>query len=146
MRMNFKSHKAFSLTELIIIAVLFAAMAPIITKRHIADTAGVENIWNFVNNDTERDAYFDPGSEEWTSSIYVGLNPVNNNLNAGKLVVNSGTISFNDESYPQPQFQFRFSPNENELSNGVDAGSLLVDGDGNISLGQIHKSIGNNNT
>jgi prepilin-type N-terminal cleavage/methylation domain-containing protein len=57
--MNFKPHKAFSLTELIIvlviIAVLFAAMAPIITKRHIADTAGVENIWNFVNNDTERD-------------------------------------------------------------------------------------------
>ena len=148
--MNFKPHKAFSLTELIIvlviIAVLFAAMAPIITKRHIADTAGVENIWNFVNNDTERDAYFDPGSEEWTSSIYVGMNPVNNNPNSGKLVVNSGDIQYEGESYAQPQFQFRFSPNDNELSNGIDSGSLLVDNSGNISLGQIQPSIGSNNT
>lgn len=148
--MNYRPHKAFSLTELIIvlviIALLFAAMAPIITKRHIAENGAIENIWNFVNNDTERNAYFDPGAADWTSSLYVGMDPIANYSHSGKLVINSDDITFEGETYPQPQLQFRFSPNEDELSNGFDAGSLLVDGDGNIYFGQIHQSIGSNNT
>ncbi|MBO6181541.1 prepilin-type N-terminal cleavage/methylation domain-containing protein, partial [bacterium] len=47
--------RAFSLTELLIvlvvIALLFAAMAPIVTKRHIAETHETESIWNFVTGD-----------------------------------------------------------------------------------------------
>lgn len=150
MRMNFRPHKAFSLTELIIvlviIALLFAAMAPIITKRHIADNGSIENIWNFVSNDTERNAYFDPGAADWTSSIYVGMEPRQNYSQSGKLVINSNDITFKGETYPQPQIQFRFSPNEAELSNGIDSGALLVDGSGNVHFGQIHKSIGMGNT
>lgn len=148
--MNLRPHKAFSLTELIIvlviIALLFAAMAPIITKRHIAENGSIENIWNFVSNDTQRDAYFDPGYEGWTSSIYVGMDPIANYNNSGKLVINSNDMTYNEETYPQPQLQFRFSPTNSELSNGIDAGSLGIDGSHNISFGQVHKSIGNDNT
>ena len=155
MRINNKPHKAFSLTELIIvlviIALLFAALAPIITKRHISDTAGVENIWNFVNNDTERNAYFDPGYEGWTSSLYVGMFPKDPNdasrpAHPGKLIVNSGVVHFAEETYPQPQFQFRFSPDNSQLSNGIDAGGLGIDSNGNINFGEVHKNLGNNNT
>ena len=132
--MKYNSHKAFSLVELIIvlviIALLFAAMAPIITKRHIADSGAIESIWHFVNNDTERDAYFDPGAPDWSSSLYVGMDPVANNNHSGKLVINSKNITYNGVTYPQPQIQFRFSPNESELSNGIDAGSLLLDANG----------------
>lgn len=148
--MKLRPYRAFSLTELIIvlviIALLFAAMAPIITKRHIADNGSIENIWNFVANDTERNAYFDPGAADWTSSLYVGMNPRSNYSQSGKLVVNSNDITFEGEVYPQPQLQFRFSPNQSELSNGIDSGALLVDGSGNVHFGQIHKSIGENNT
>lgn len=159
--MIYKPHKAFSLTELIIvlviIALLFAAMAPIITKRHISDTAGVENIWNFVNNDTERNAYFDPGYEGWTSSLYVGMfpkdpNDINRPAHPGKLIVNSGDIEYDGITYPQPQFQFRFSPDNSQLSNGIDAGALGVDSSGNIYFGEVrpygenNNGLGSNNT
>lgn len=36
-------------------------MAPIVTKRHIAETSESESIWNFVANDAEKDVFFDPG-------------------------------------------------------------------------------------
>ena len=147
--MKYNSHKAFSLVELIIvlviIALLFAAMAPIITKRHIADSGSIESIWHFVNNDTERDAYFDPGAPDWTSSLYVGMDPVANNNHSGKLVINSKNITYKGVTYPQPQIQFRFSPNESELSNGIDAGSLLLDANG-VHIGQLHPTIGADNT
>lgn len=142
--------KAFSLTELIIvlviIALLFAAMAPIITKRHIAESGTMDVMWNFVNNDSERNSYFDPGASDWTSSVYVGMNPVANYRQAGKLVINSGSITYNGNTYQQPQLQFRFSPNENELTSGVDAGSLLIGSNDNVYLGHIHNFAGGGNT
>lgn len=124
-----KGTKAFSLTELLIvlvvIALLFAAIAPIITKRHIAETHETESIWNFVTSDTERDVYFDPGYENWTSSVYMGMTPPTTpNDNAGKVVIDVGRVSYTW----MPQMQFRFSKNTQEQGRGLNAATLYVDG------------------
>ena len=130
--------KAFSLTELmivlVIIALLFSALAPIITKRHIAETHENESIWNYIPGDATRNAYFDPGVETWTSSVYAGIIPTSSNEHSGKLVVNSGPITYNDKTYNQPQMQFRFSKNPLEQGRGINAANLYLDGS-NIIFG-----------
>lgn len=128
-----KGTQAFSLTELLIvlvvIAVLFSAMAPIVTKRHIAEAHDTEAIWNFVPGDSERNIYFDPGSETWTSSVYMGMKaPTTANNNAGKVVIDSGRAEYNGTTYWVPQMQFRFSKNPQEQGRGLNAATLYVDG------------------
>lgn len=127
-----KGIRAFSLTELLIvlvvIALLFAAMAPIVTKRHISETHETESIWNFVTGDSERNAYFDPGDPTWTSSVYMGIIPTTANSNAGKVVIDSGKITYNDKSYWQPQIQFRFSKDYQQQGRGLNAATLYADG------------------
>lgn len=125
--------RAFSLTELlivlVIVALLFAALAPILTKRHISETHEAESIWNFVTGDPEKNAYFDPGNENWTSSVYMGYVPTTANNNAGKLVIDAGQITYNSKSYWQPQIQFRFSQNPQEQGRGLNAATLYKDAD-----------------
>ncbi len=126
-------HKAFSLTELLIVlvvvALLFAALAPILTKRHVSENAATESIWNFVPGDGERNVYFDPGNESWTSSIYMGMVPSRtiNDSNSGKLVIDSGDITYNSVTYKQPQIQFRFSPDIQQQGRGLNSANLFVD-------------------
>ena len=127
-----KGNKAFSLTELliviVIIAVLFAAMAPIITKRQVSETHMSESIWNFVTGDSERDAYFDPGVETWTSSVYMGMIPTTNDKTAGKLVIDAGQITYNSKTYNQPQIQFRYSYDSKQQGRGLSSASLFLNG------------------
>ena len=124
---------AFSLTEmlivLVVIALLFCAMAPIVTKRHISETHESESIWNFVTGDSERNAYFDPGNEKWTSSVYMGYTPTSADNNAGKLVIDAGQITYGGKSYWQPQIQFRFSKNPLQQGRGLNAATLYKDAD-----------------
>ena len=128
-----KGTQAFSLTELLIvlvvIAVLFGAMAPIVTKRHIAEAHDTEAIWNFVPGDSERNVYFDPGSETWTSSVYMGMKaPTTANNNAGKVVIDTGQAEYNGRTYWVPQMQFRFSKNPQEQGRGLNTASLFMNG------------------
>ena len=55
--------RAFSLTELLIVmvvvAVLFSALVPIMTKRRNGLTNATEPVWQYVNDDDDKDAYFD---------------------------------------------------------------------------------------
>jgi prepilin-type N-terminal cleavage/methylation domain-containing protein len=71
--------RAFSLTELlivlVIVAVLFAAMLPIFTKRGRGQTSGNEPVWMFVKDDPYKSAYYDPGSSAYTSTAFVGFDP-----------------------------------------------------------------------
>ncbi len=143
-------NKAFSLTEmlivLVVIALLFAAMAPIVTKRHVVDTHEAEAIWNFVSNDSERNAYFDPGSETWTSSVYVGYIPTSADNSAGKLSINTGDITYNSTTYKQPQMQFRFSPDTDQQGRGINTGTLLLTSN-NVYFGSnMSTSSGERNT
>lgn len=121
MRIDRVKFKAFSLTELlivlVIVAVLFAAMAPIITKRRTVQSYENESVWNYVLDDGDRNSYYNPGIYSWASSAYIGMNAPLNDAHPGKLVVNASEIG-NDI---QSQIQFRFGD-----GRGVNAGSLLL--------------------
>ncbi len=121
--------KAFSLTELLIVlvvlAVLFAALAPIITKRRSGAGYSNESVWNYVNSDDQKNSFFDPGMENQTSAAYVGYDPNTypddaNDFKA-KLVIRAMP--------EQRQIQFRYGD-----GYGTNAGSLFVDNSGNLML------------
>jgi len=126
--MNSGNKGAFSLTEmlivLVVIALLFCAMAPIVTKRHISETHETESIWNFVPGDAERNAYFDPGEPTWTSSVYMGMIPTTANNSAGKVVIDTNNITYNNSTVFSPQMQFRFSKNSQQQGRGINSATL----------------------
>lgn len=138
------NRKAFSLTELLIvlvvIAVLFAALAPILTKRRGGGDGSNEQIWNYVNDDDiYKDAYYDPGVATWTSTAYIGLSP-DSLLSApspkSKVVIRASANIYKDRAsgtststQPQRQIQFRYGSGD-----GVNAGSLFFNGMGDLML------------
>ena len=142
MRMRLKDKKyAFSLTELLIVlvvlAVLFAALAPILTTRHNGASVSTENIWNYVNDDEQqKDIYYDSGVDKWSSTAYIGLKPstLSTYSPRSKVVISaSKNLRFNNT--PQRQIQFRYGSGD-----GVNAGSLFMD-DTNVSLGSNNDSL-----
>lgn len=142
MRMRLKDKKyAFSLTELLIVmvvlAVLFAALAPILTTRHNGASVSTENIWNYVNDDEQqKDIYYDSGVDKWSSTAYIGLKPstLSTYSPRSKVVISaSKNLRFNDT--PQRQIQFRYG-----AGDGVNAGSLYMDSK-NISLGSNNDAL-----
>ncbi len=140
--MRLKNNKrAFSLTELLIvmvvIAVLFAALAPILGTRRNGASVSTENIWNYVNDDEQqRDIYYDSGVAKWSSTAYIGLTPTTlTSLSPrSKVVINaSENLRFNNK--PQRQIQFRYGDGD-----GVNAGSLFMN-DNNVSLGSNNDAL-----
>ena len=67
--------KGFSLTELLIVlvvvAVLFSAMLPIMTKRDFGATKGFEPVWQFVG-DVEQNAYTNHGKNDVNNALFIG--------------------------------------------------------------------------
>ena len=127
MRMNLSIFKkAFSLTELlivlVIIAVLFAAMAPIISKRRSGETNANEQVWSFVNGDDQKNAFYDSGSRRLTSAAFMGLDPAELNGNYApfaKVIIKARNN--------QNMIQFRTGED-----NGVLSGLFFVDNNGNL--------------
>lgn len=145
MRLKDKKH-AFSLTELLIvmvvIAVLFAALAPIMTKRHSGASVSTENIWNYVNDDEQhRDIYYDSGVPGWSSTAYIGLRPslLSSVSPRSKVVINASKSVKANDGNPQRQIQFRYG-----TGDGVNAGSLFFDNVGNLSLASNNDKFVNN--
>lgn len=140
MRLKDKKY-AFSLTELLIVlvvlAVLFAALAPILTTRHNGASVSTENIWNYVNDDEQqKDIYYDSGVDKWSSTAYIGLKPstLSTYSPRSKVVISaSKNLRFNNT--PQRQIQFRYG-----AGDGVNAGSLFMN-DTNVSLGSNNDSL-----
>lgn len=147
MRMRLKDKKhAFSLTELLIvmvvIAVLFAALAPIMTKRRSGASVSTENIWNYVNDDEQhRDIYYDSGVPGWSSTAYIGLRPslLSSVSPRSKVVINASKSVKANDGNPQRQIQFRYG-----TGDGVNAGSLFFDNVGNLSLASNNDKFVNN--
>ncbi len=140
MRLNNKKH-AFSLTELLIvmvvIAVLFAALVPIVTSRRNGASVSTENIWNYVNDDDyQKDIYYDSGVPKWTSTAYIGLKPsILSSYSPRAKVVISASSKLKYKNTPQRQIQFRYGSGD-----GVNAGSLYMDRR-SISLGSNNDSV-----
>ncbi len=132
--------KAFSLTELLIVlvvvAVLFSAMLPIMTKRKTGSTSSNEPVWMFVNEDDQKDAFYDPGTPVWTSTAFVGVDPrgtIADFTPYSKVVLKA--------KKNQDMIQFRYGNN----GNGTLAGVFAIDNNGNIiTSGRMHGDKNNN--
>lgn len=117
--------QAFSLTELLIvlvvIAILFAAMAPIVTKRRNGSDFANETVWNYVNDDDQMDAFYDPGMRSWTSTAVFGFTPSKMEAPYAKTII---------KAKPQQRMiQFRYGS-----GSGINAGSLFLDDKNNIYM------------
>lgn len=117
--------QAFSLTELLIvlvvIAILFAAMAPIVTKRRNGADIANESVWNYVNDDDQMDAFYDPGMRTWTSTAVFGFTPSKLESPYAKTIIKAKPR--------QRMIQFRYGS-----GSGISTGSLFLDDKNNIYL------------
>ncbi len=117
--------QAFSLTELLIvlvvIAILFAAMAPIVTKRRNGADIANESVWNYVNDDDQMDAFYDPGMRTWTSTAVFGFTPSKLESPYSKTIIKAKP--------KQRMIQFRYGS-----GSGISTGSLFLDDKNNIYL------------
>lgn len=125
MRMILHKKQAFSLTELLIvlvvIAILFAAMAPIVTKRRNGADIANESVWNYVNDDDQMDAFYDPGMRTWTSTAVFGFTPSKLESPYAKTIIKAKP--------KQRMIQFRYGS-----GSGISTGSLFLDDKNNIYL------------
>lgn len=135
---------AFSLTELLIVlvilAVIFAAVAPIITKRRSGNSVSNESVWNYVANDDMKDAFYDPGVPDKTSSLYIGLNP---KYLSSSEIVEGGKVVIRASSSPSPQRQIQFRYG---TGDGINAGTLHADNRQNLLLGSVFSEFEFNNS
>ena len=125
MRMILHKKQAFSLTELLIvlvvIAILFAAMEPIVTKRRNGADIANESVWNYVNDDDQMDAFYDPGMRTWTSTAVFGFTPSKLESPYAKTIIKAKP--------KQRMIQFRYGS-----GSGISTGSLFLDDKNNIYL------------
>ena len=142
--MKYKNKQAFSLTELliamIIVIVLFAAVAPIMTKRKMAtDEIQKDSVWKYVPADDQFDAYFDPGSKSYPAIGFIGLHPKFAEANAknnkgGKLTIKANAK--NEEVEAQRHIQFRYGE-----GTGENTGTFTADSYGDMLLGGTYMSV-----
>ena len=148
--MILSTRKAFSLTELlivlVIVAVLFMAALPVVTKRKVNNYLN-NAVWNYVEGDDNRNAYFHIGNEEdkkdKSASALIGLSDAGKH---GKLTVysnsgvcNNGICKSDSDKTIQRQIQFRYGQ-----GNGTFAGTLFAD-KYNLLLGGRYDKFLNDN-
>ncbi len=146
-------YRGFTLAELMIMlavfAILLAAFAPIFTVRY--KNASAEDVWAFVANDEEMDAYTDQNSNILTAQSFIGISPnsdadvlnaissTNSSTGAlySKLVIRShDNISGNEK---QKQISFKYG----DTPQGTTVGGLFAGG-GNMLVGGNYKYDKNN--
>lgn len=151
--MNLRDKKhAFTLAEIMIVmlilTILFAAFAPLITKRRVVSNRSKYAVWSFKDTTNTLDAFYDPGTQEYTGTLFFGTTPdskadvLSTYLPVSRVVVRSGAVT--SENQLQRQIQFRFgrsgATNSEEQRFGKFAGSWLMDGK-NILLGGEYKKF-----
>lgn len=144
-----KKYKGFTLSELMImlavLTVLLAAFAPVFTVRY--NNATSENVWAFVQDDEEQDAYTDQVNKVMPAQLFVGITPANmsevvlkavsdgSNTLYSKFVIRP-TDQLTGTERAQKQIQFRYGS-----TNTGDAVGALFAGNENILLGGNYVNI-----
>ena len=151
---NYKRNKsAYTIAEvmivLLILTVIFAAFAPIITKRKLSSYKSSNAIWNKYNETKGFDAYFDPSSTKNTGTAFFGVKPdshgsVTSTLTPlSRVVVRSGPVTSGNKLQRQIQFRFgRLSGNADQKKYGKFAGTWLMDRQ-NVLLGGAYPNLDN---
>lgn len=138
-----KLKRAFSLTELLIVlvvvAVLFAALAPIMAKRFNGSDTNLESVWRFTDGNTH-DAYYDSEVPKLTSTAFLGLTKsgikkVYDEKHYSKLVMKAVEN--------QDMIHFRYGDGEGRYT-----GSFIFDDKGNLkTVGKVsYSGVGEYNT
>ena len=151
---NYKRDKsAYTIAEvmivLLILTVIFAAFAPIITKRKLSSYKSSNAIWNKYNETKGFDAYFDPSNTKNTGTAFFGVKPdshgsVTSTLTPlSRVVIRSGPVTSGNKLQRQIQFRFgRLAGNADEKKYGKFAGTWLMDRQ-NVLLGGAYPNIDN---
>ena len=151
---NYKRNKsAYTIAEvmivLLILTVIFAAFAPIITKRKLSSYKSSNAIWNKYNETKGFDAYFDPSNTKNTGTAFFGVKPdshgsVTSTLTPlSRVVIRSGPVTSGNKLQRQIQFRFgRLAGNADEKKYGKFAGTWLMDRQ-NVLLGGAYPNIDN---
>ena len=134
---------------LLILTVIFAAFAPIITKRKLSSYKSSNAIWNKYNETKGFDAYFDPSNTKNTGTAFFGVKPdshgsVTSTLTPlSRVVIRSGPVTSGNKLQRQIQFRFgRLAGNADEKKYGKFAGTWLMDRQ-NVLLGGAYPNIDN---
>lgn len=151
---NYKRNKsAYTIAEvmivLLILTVIFAAFAPIITKRKLSSYKSSNAIWNKYNETKGFDAYFDPSNTKNTGTAFFGVKPdshgsVTSTLTPlSRVVIRSGPVTSGNKLQRQIQFRFgRLAGNADEKKYGKFAGTWLMDRQ-NVLLGGAYPNLDN---
>lgn len=153
MRNYTRNKSAYTIAEvmivLLILTVIFAAFAPIITKRKLSSYKSSNAIWNKYNETKGFDAYFDPSNTRNTGTAFFGVKPdsygaVTSTLTPlSRVVIRSGPVTSGNKLQRQIQFRFgRLSGNADEKKYGKFAGTWLMDRQ-NVLLGGAYPNIDN---
>lgn len=138
--------RAYTLAEimlvLLILSIIFAAFAPIFTKRKISSYTSKYNVWEYADR-VSLDAYYESGDPSFTGELFFGLTPKGKSditttfAPVSKVVIRSGEVT--SQAAKQRQIQFRYG-RTSTTDIGDFAGSWLMDGD-NALLGGQYRSL-----
>ncbi len=153
MRNYTRNKSAYTIAEvmivLLILTVIFAAFAPIITKRKLSSYKSSNAIWNKYNETKGFDAYFDPSNTRNTGTAFFGVKPdsygaVTSTLTPlSRVVIRSGPVTSGNKLQRQIQFRFgRLAGNADEKKYGKFAGTWLMDRQ-NVLLGGAYPNLDN---
>lgn len=159
MRIGNRNKKAFTLAEimivLLVLTIIFAALAPLITKRKSAASTAFKDPWNWADRNTitgPMNAIADANNEN--SKAFFGITPRNedNNEYNAKVIIRSGIVNgmtsvwtFRDASnvsmttkenqpFGQRQLELRYGRNSTS-DNGTLTASLYSDNVQNLLFG-----------
>ncbi len=161
MKLNHKK-LGFTIAEvmvvILILTIIFAAFAPLITSKKRSTAANKGAIWSWHGSGFTAgpmDAYFDAGDASYSGAAVIGISPeskedISTGMKpASKLIIRSGGITSSQKI--QRQIQFRYGDGTRDRGNF--AGTWLVDGKnmllgGEYQLGNVeaNKIDAKNNT
>ncbi len=149
--MKYNKYNAFTIAELMVImallVIIVAAFAPVFTVRY--NNASTENVWTFVPNDDEFDAFYDQINKSMTAQAFIGVTPANKSdivrfSPYSKVVIRpSNQIRNGLTRVPQSQIQFRYGNSDNGTGRLV--GEIYADPN-NLLFGGLYKNLATDNS
>ncbi len=149
---DFINKKGYTIAELMIVmlilTIIFAAFAPLITKRRVTTNKSKYAVWNPVNVQREFNAYYDPGDSRYSGSLFMGLTPdghgsITSTLAPiARLVIRSGAVTSSNKLQRQIQFRYGRSGTADQKKFGKYAGTWLMDRK-NVLLGGSYVNLQN---
>ena len=136
---------AYSLAEvmvvMLILTIIFAAFAPIVTRRKLANSRSMFNPWSFTDTSVTMNAFYSPTDATLKNAVYFGLNPgtktnAQNSINKpdsnnySKVIIRANDIDGKYQSHLQFRYGRGWNPDTSDYGNF--AANLLVDTNKNI--------------